>query len=344
MKASIKQISEITGFSPATISNALNHKKGVNRKTSDLIFQVAKEIGYISENKISRIRLVIYKRNGLIIDDSPFFSVLLKGVENECRASGYEMVMCNLDRNEPDYEEQVKNLINDTSAAVILLGTELLDEDFPLYMNGNTPMVLLDCWSSNYPMNAVLINNADSAVNAVQYLISRGHREIGYLRGKFRIKAFTSRFIGYGRALSKNHIPMNDQYIYTVSTTMDGAYRDMKEHLARGAKMPTAFFADDDMIALGCIKAFEEAGYKIPEDISVIGFDDLPFCEISSPRLSTIKVFKYEMGQLAVRRVIELMKDGSKINTKIQVCTEFVERDSVADLRTGSKKGGNRNG
>lgn len=334
MKASIKQISELTGFSPATISNALNHKKGVNRKTAETIFRVAKEIGYISENKISKIKLVIYKRNGLIIDDSPFFSVLLKGVESECRASGYEMVMCNLDRNDPDYKEQVNAILNDTSSAVILLGTELLDDEFPLFMNPSCPMVLLDCWSSNFPLNAVLINNADSVGNAVEYLVRRGHEEIGYLRGRFRIKAFTSRSAGYSRALSKHNLPLNNKYIFTVDTTMDGAYRDMKGYLEKRAKMPTAFFADDDMIALGCIKAFQEFGYRVPEDISVIGFDDLPFCEISSPRLTTIKVYKYEMGQLAVRKVIELMKNHSQINTKIQVCTEFVERDSVADLRT----------
>ncbi len=340
MKASIKQISEITGFSPATISNALNHKKGVNRKTSETIFRVAKEIGYISENKISKIKLVIYKRNGLIIDDSPFFSVLLKGVENECRASGYEMMMCNLDHSAPDYKEQVDTIMNDTSSAVILLGTELLDDEFPLFLNGNCPMVLLDSWSSKYPVNAVLINNADSAANAVQYLVKRGHEKIGYLRGKFRIKAFTSRSSGFTRVLAKNNIPLNNQYIFTVSTTMDGAYKDMKAYLEKRPNMPTAFFADNDMIALGCIKAFQEYGYRVPEDISVIGFDDLPFCEISSPRLSTIKVYKYEMGQLAVRRVIELIKDGSKIDTKIQVCTEFVERDSVMDLRSAAKKGG----
>lgn len=117
----------------------------------------------------------------------------MKGVENECRVSGYEMVICNVDRNDPDYEEQVKLILNDTSSAILLLGTEMMDEDFPLYMSGNCPMVLLDCWSSNYSVNAVLINNADSAVTAVQYLINKGHREIGYLRGRFRIKAFTSR-------------------------------------------------------------------------------------------------------------------------------------------------------
>ncbi|MCD8019071.1 MAG: LacI family DNA-binding transcriptional regulator, partial [Clostridiales bacterium] len=334
---------EITGYSPATISNALNHKKGVNRGTSDRIFQVAKEIGYISENKISKIKLVVYKRNGLIIDDSPFFSVLLSGVEAECKASGYEMVMCNLNRNDLDYKEQVEAIMTDASSAVILLGTELLDDEFPLFMNASCPMVLLDCWSSNFPLNAVLINNADSASNAVQYLIKKGHREIGYLRGKFRIKAFTSRWSGYGRALSKYNIPLNNQYVFTVSTTMDGACNDMRAYLEKNPKMPTAFFADDDMVALGCIKAFREFGYRVPEDISVIGFDDLPFCEISSPRLTTIKVYKYEMGQMTVRRVIELMKDGnSNISTKTQVCTEFVERDSVADIRSISKREGDR--
>lgn len=337
MKANIKQISEITGFSAATISNALNHKKGVNRKTAETIFRVAKEIGYISENKISKIKLVAYKRNGLIIDDSPFFSVMLKGVETECRASGYEMVMCNLDRNDPDFQHRLDEVMNDSSCGIILLGTELLDDEFPKFLKGQAPMVLLDCWSSNFPTDAVLINNADSVTNAVQYLVNKGHKKIGYLRGKFRIKAFTSRFTGYTRALSKNNLPLDNKMIFTVSTTMDGAYHNMVEHLQKKPELPTAFFADNDMIAFGCIKALQEFGYRIPEDISIIGFDDLPFCEISSPRLTTIKVFKYEMGQMAVRRVIELIKNESKISAKTQICTEFVERDSVADLRTTSK-------
>lgn len=88
-------------------------------------------------------------------------------------------------------------------------------------------------------------------------------------------------------------------------------------------------------------QGFSGSRIQSTEDISVASFDDLPFCEISSPRLTTIKVFKYEMGQIAVRRLIEVMKDGGKINTKTQVCTEFVERDSVIDLNSASKEGGN---
>lgn len=332
MKVSIKQISEATGFSPATISNALNHKKGVNKETSAEVFRIAKELGYISEIRISKIKFVIYKRNGLIIDDSPFFSLMIDGVEKECRASGYEMVIQNLDRRNPDYEEQVKWLINDTASAVVLLGTELMEEDLEIYKGAKCPFLILDYWNSDMSFNGVLINNSDSARMAVEYLIGKGHNEIGYLRGSFRIKAFKSRAVGYRIAMNKHNLSLNTKHTFTLSTTLDGAYKDMGEQLKKRKELPTAFFADNDMIALGAMKALREAGYGIPEDISIIGFDDLPFCEIASPRLTTLRVSKQEMGQLAVRRIIDMMKYGGDTRTKIQVCTDFVERDSVRDL------------
>jgi len=332
MKISIRSISKITGFSPATVSNALNRKKGVNKETSEEIFRIANELGYSNESKISRIKLVIYKRNGSIIDNSPFFTNLLEGVETECREFGYEMMVCNLDRRSDSYEQRLDELLNDKTTAVIMLGTEALDEDFERYKDAKCPLVILDSWCTSMDFNGILINNSDSAKNAVNYLIKKGHREIGYLKGKFRIKAFSARGNGYSRALYKNGIAINEQYIVSLNTTMDGAYKDMLNYLDQKPKLPTAFFADNDMIALGVMKALIEKGYRIPEDISLIGFDDLSSCEISTPRLTTIKVFKQEMGQLAVRRLLDVIRDGNGIKSKIQICTEFIERDSVKDL------------
>ena len=334
MKASIKQISEITGFSPATISNALNHKKGVNQKTAERIFQVAKEIGYISENKITKIKLVIYKRNGLIIDDSPFFPILLKGVENECRASGYEMVICNVDRNDPDYEEQVKLILNDTSSAILLLGTEMMDGDLSLYRNASCPVLLLDHWTESMDFNSVLINNADAARAITEHLLDNGHREVGYLRGNYRIKAFRSRFIGFQTALKKYKVPYKEEYTVTVGTYMSTACQDMLEYLKKKPKLPTAFFADNDIIALGAMKALQEMGYRIPEDISIVGFDDLTFSEISSPPLTTLRVEKREMGKMAVRRLVELIDGiGTSTVTKIQVCPKIIYRNTVKNIK-----------
>lgn len=332
MKANIRTISKMTGFSPATVSNALNRKKGVNKVTADEIIRIANEIGYTNDTKISRIKFVIYKRNGSIIDDSPFFTNLLEGVEMECREFGYEMMVCNLDRRSDYYEQRLDEILSDKTTAVIMLGTEALDEDFERYKNAKCPLVILDSWCTSMNYNGILINNSDSAKNAVDYLYQKGHREIGYLKGKFRIKAFTARATGYSRALYKHGISMNEQYIFALNTSMEGAYKDMLSHLNHKPKLPTAFFADNDMIALGAMKALIEKGYRIPEDVSLIGFDDLPSSEISTPRLTTIKVFKQEMGQLAVRRLLDVIKDANGIKSKIQICTEFVERDSVKDL------------
>lgn len=331
MKVNIKTISEKTGFSPSTVSNALNRKKGVNVDTAAEIFRVAKELGYSTGQNISKIKFVIYKRNGLIIDDTPFFSLLIDGVEQESRKYGMEMVMCHLNKTDLDYEEQVEQIIHDESAAVILLGTELMEEDVDLYKTATCPFLMLDYWAWDMSFNGVLINNADSARFAVEYLIQNGHKEIGYLQGDFRIKAFRSRCVGYKTAMEKAGLPIKDEYILTLGTTLNGAYEDMLKYLDKMQRVPTAFYADNDMIALGAMKALQEKGHRISEDVSIVGFDDLPFSEISSPPLTTLRVPKREMGQLAVKRIIDIVR-GDRIKTKSQVCTAFIERKSVKRL------------
>ena len=168
---------------------------------------------------------------------------------------------------------------------------------------------------------------------ATEYLLRKGHKKIGYLRGGFRIKAFRSRAVGYATALNKAGISPEKKYMVTLSTTINGAYEDMKAYLETGPQLPTAYFADNDMVALGAIRALQEKGYQVPEDISVVGFDDLPFCEIANPPLTTLRVPKQEMGRVAVKRILEVINGTDKIKTKTQVCTIFVERDSVRDLK-----------
>lgn len=337
MKVSIKEISHITGFSPATISNALNRKKGVNAQTSAEIFRVAKELGYISESDITKIKLVIYKRNGLIVDDTPFFPLMFDGVETECRERGYEMTMLYLDSRHEDYKEEVKKLVNDSSCAIIILGAELSSEEFEIFKTAKSPLITLDYWNSEMSCNGVIINNSDSAIKAVNYLIAKGHTQIGYLRGSFRINAFRTRGSGYRSAMNRANLPINSEYTVTLSTTMDGAFQDMEAYLKTNPKLPTAFFADNDMIALGAMRALTEAGYDIPGDISVIGFDDLPFCEIAVPRLTSIRVPKKEMGRTVVRRLSQMIQEQNNSILKIQVGTEFIERDSVKDIRKENK-------
>ncbi len=333
MKVNIKQISEQTGFSPATVSNALNHKRGVNKETAETIFKVAKELGYITDIGITKVKFILYRRNGQILDDTPFFTQMINGAERACMDAGYEMMMVHVDRFSPDYEEQVETLINDSSSALVLLGTEVIGEDLKPFHDSKCPIITLDYCTGDMKFSGVAINNEDSFFLATKYLIDQGHTDIGYLSGKFRIRAFRLRNRGYQKAMNTAGLSIKPEFRVPLSTSMDSAYQDMMAYLKTSPKLPTAYIADNDMIALGALRALQEHRIRIPEDVSIIGFDDLPYSEICSPRLTSIRVPKQEMGKLAIEKLISILNNGDAIKTKIEVSTEFIIRDSVRKLK-----------
>ncbi len=332
-KINIKRLGEITGFSQATVSNALNNKRGVNKETAERILSAAKKHGYITEGRIKNIKLVSYKNSGSIVADTPFFSALIEGAEMESRSAGYETTVCSLKKGSPDFEATLTLLLNDVSSAILLLATEMTEEDILPFKNALAPIVVLDNWFEEHTFDSILHSNTDSVFSAVQYLTEKGHKKIGYLKGNIRIKNFFYREMGYRRALNFAGYSVNPEYEFALTPTMDGAYDDMVRYLQDNPEIPTAFFADNDIIALGAMKALQEFGYSIPNDISIIGYDDLPFCSISSPALTTIRVPKQEMGRAAARRLIEVTKSETDVKQKTQVCNEFIERESVRDLR-----------
>ncbi|MDL2232664.1 LacI family DNA-binding transcriptional regulator [Ruminococcaceae bacterium OttesenSCG-928-L11] len=332
MKINIKKLSELTGFSQATVSNALNNKRGVNRETAELILKTAKEHGYLTESRIGRIKFVMFSAGENVVTDTPFFSALMDGVVEESRAQEMETLIIRLNRTDPDYEAVRAGLLNDPAAALILLATEMTEEDAAPFRDAMSPVVVLDSWFPELGLNSVLINNEDSAFEATEHLIRCGHREIGYLAGGIRIRNFQSRESGFRKALQRCGCPYQEAFTFLLSPTMDGAYEDMKAALQENRRLPTAFFADNDIIALGAMKALQEAGHRVPEDVSLIGFDDMPFCSISSPPLTTVRVYKQEMGRAAVKRLVELIRGGDTVPIKSQICNDFTVRGSVRAL------------
>ena len=337
MKVNIKQISDVTGFSAATISNALNGKRGVNKDTAEQIFTVAKRLGYVTEKKINKIKLVVCKKTGDVVTDTPFFLDLLAGMERTGREFGYDTVVTNLSLSDAEEIEQLKR---EVTTGVILLATELSEEDMKQFDDCEAPLVVIDSWYDNMKYDSVLISNTDSVCQAVEYLFDKGHERVGYLKGTDRITNFYYRQLGFERAHQKRKKPLHSEYDVEIRPMADIAYQDMKQYLEGMKKksedmhtvLPTAYFADNDIIAIGALKALQEAGIRVPEDVSLIGFDDMPFCEMSSPKLTTIRVFKQEMGMIAVKRLLEHLAEAKVINTKIQVCTQFIERESVRKL------------
>lgn len=331
MKPSIKHLSEITGFSAATVSNALNNKKGVNKKTVEIIQNAARESGY-NKVKMSNIKFVIYKKLGHIFSDNPFFEPLIQGVVTAGNAEGYETIVTNLVESDPDFKRQRDQILNDSSSGILLLATELSEEDVKAFKNAVAPLVVVDGWFNNLCFNTVLMNNSDSVIHLVNYLVENNHEQIGYLQSKFLIQNFSDRRNGYKSAMYRNNLEVRQEFLVDLFPTMDGAFEDMDLYLSGNPKLPTAFVADNDIIALGAMKAMRKHGIKIPDEVSIVGFDDLPFCTVSSPALTTVKVYQYEIGRVAVRNLIDTSKNGGLIQSKIEICTKFIERDTVKKL------------
>ena len=257
---------------------------------------------------------------------------MIAGVEAEAREFGYDTRVYHLSKNAPDYDQRMEELCSDLSCGLLVLATELELEEAARFQNAVAPVVLIDNWYKTLPLNAVLIDNADAADLAVSYLYRKGHRLIGHLRGNCDLTNFTERESGYFNSIRKNALEYHPEWTYQLTPSMEGAYRDMLSILQREPELPTAFFAANDMLALGAIRALQQSGYSVPQDISVVGFDDLPFCTISNPPLTTIKVYNRDIGRAAVRRLMEMMKYENFYTTRVLMRSSFVERESVRDL------------
>jgi len=353
MKPTVKDIAAAAGVSPGTVSNALNGRKGVSETVRETVFRIATEFGYLKEEQepaSNVIRIVMFKRHGHVVSDTPFFSSLVEGMEREARHAMKELRITHLNLQEPDYRDVLAMLAREPSAGLIVLATEMIEEDLALFSGVRAPMVIVDNRFHDNPCDAVLIDNADGAWKAVSFLASLGHTRIGYLHSAFPIRNFTERGRGYADALADRGLVEIAEDRILLDPTLDGAYRDMlkelmtleqlkeQEPLRPGAPkdsrrvLPTAFFADNDIIAAGAIRALQEKGFRVPDDVSVIGFDDMPFCEVMTPRLSTVHVYKQEIGALAVKRLLVRMEEDEPVRLVTEMETALVVRESQKKL------------
>ena len=332
MRIGIKQISELSGFSVSTVSNVLNNKKGVNANTAQKILNIAREIGYIPASKSGRIKLVMYQKSGKILVETPLINALLDGVETECRANGFDTIITTLRENDPNFELQLSTLLNERSSGIILLATEMEPKDIHRFAELDAPIVVVDAWFPGEIFDTVLMNNTDSVINATEHLLENGHTRIGNLCSNITIQNFIYRRMGLTQTLANHGLAFDEQYRVFLAPTVNGAYVDMKAYLQTSPKLPTAYIADNDIIAIGAIKALIESGCRIPEDVSIVGFDDMPFSKMVSPPLTTLDVPKRELGVVAVRRLIEKIKGESLVPRRTELLTRLMKRDSVMKL------------
>lgn len=337
MSITAKELAAKLDMSAAAVSLALNNKPGVSEITREEVMRAAKRYGYDFrkiKRKVSmqeKIAFVIYKKHGAVVGDTQFFSELTEGITRSCTERGYSLDIHYI-ASDDHVQQELKHLQDNGTDGIILLGTEMRREDFKPFEDFSIPTVVLDTYYDSVNMNFVLINNIQGAYLATNYLIRQRKAQPGYLHSAYDIANFDERQDGFYKAVRENGYSSSGCIVHHLAPMIEGAYHDMREIIRRGEPLATCYFADNDLIAAGAMRAFREAGFKIPQDIAVIGFDNTSLCELIDPPLTTINVPKQAMGKFALLRLMSLLSTETgdiKAATKQAVTTSLVHRASV---------------
>jgi LacI family transcriptional regulator len=345
MAIKIKEIAQKANVSVATVSMALNNKPGISKETKAKIMQIAEEHGYSTplikndslKNK-GNLQLTIYKKHSKVIGDTPFFQSLIEGIESKARHNGYNLIIKYVSEKTLQIAEFQQGLKEKEIDAMLILATEIDERVLRRFLEMGLPVVVIDAYFAGLPAEYVVINNASGAYLATRHLLDMGHSNIGYLKSAYPIQNFNERFEGFRKALIEAGLPVIDAHVVSLGSSMESAYEDMALYLEAKPALPTAFFADNDLIALGAMKALKEKKYRVPDDVSVIGFDDMPFSSMAEPALTTVSVDKKIFGKLAVERILEFMDVRRSYFLKTTLDTELIIRNSVkkTSFYTGS--------
>ena len=343
MKVTAKDIANKIGVSQATVSMVLNNKSGISDTVRKKILETAKQMGYSKKNYINKdskiIQFIIFKRHGRIVSENPFMEFLIQGVSEKTSELGYHLAISYFygDKNK---DEQLKSIKSLQSEGIILLATEMRETDMQLFENFKTPLIMLDNFSSSMKWDSVVIDNQYGVIAAIKHLISCGHTRIGYLHSGVDIRNFRDRYRGYISGCTSLSEQDNKDAIKRIIKTdviMEKTTRIMKDYLKLEPILPTAFFADNDYIAAGCCRALIELGYHVPEDVSIIGFDDSPIAKLMETPLTTMAVPKEKMGAMAVIRLCDRIKNKEMETIRISIMPRIIERGTVLDLNNFNK-------
>lgn len=326
--STIKDVAAMAGVSITTVSRVLNFDEELNvtEDTKKKIFEAAEKLDYISKKKKNekgkkiKIGIVNWYTSGEELKD-PYFLSIRMAIEGECAEKNIDYAYVNL-----NYEEEYKNL--DGLIALGKFGSNAVKKMKKISDN----IVFVDSYEENIMADAVIIDYEGGTRSALDYLYSCGHRTIGYIGGREYVD---NGAVGLEDKREEIYIRFmkeinryNEEYVFIGEFSSEDGYRLMKEALNK-KNLPSAFFIASDPMAIGAYKAINEEGLRIPEDISIIGFDDIYVSQFMSPSLTTIKVYTDYMGKNSVQALMERIHGKDDWCKKIVIPTKLIKRSSV---------------
>ncbi len=345
MGVTLRDIANELGISVTTVSRAITGRGRVSPATREAVLNKAREMGYDIKTTVPQEAVSAVRKNICIVFNSrlqslttdPFYGTVMVGVETECQKYGYQVSFQTISAGPS--EEQGDTLLNGllTSGVdgLILIGADVFPEIVIQAKARKIPVVLVDNWLPDIDVDSIVSDNRGGIMRLVNYLVSQGHTQIGFIGGPLSHRSIQERYDGYRAALRENGIVRSRQWTWIHSAPGPQVEKGREGLLALIEQgMPvTAVITDNDSTALGVLKACQEQGIKVPDELSVVGFDNVEISEHVSPPLTTIHIHKRRMGEIAARRLHELMTGvDDDVPMRITLGTELIVRQSVKKL------------
>nr|MBC7243888.1 LacI family DNA-binding transcriptional regulator [Chloroflexota bacterium] len=328
MGVSIKEVAKAAGVSHSTVSRALRDSPLVNDETKRRIRRLAEEMGYVPSGVARGLVTQSTRTIGLVVTTiaDPFVAEIVRGVEELALDHGYSVFLCNSNA-QPQREVAVVRLLHENRVdGVIVTSSRVGDLYLPLLEEMKVPVVLINNQRAGRYVWSVATDNVHGGCLATEYLIELGHRRIGYIGGSPEVSSNRDRLHGYRQALKSHRIRYDPRLVTSGNGRMEGGQTGVQSLLSL-PQPPTAIFCYNDMTAIGALRALKEARVHVPQDMSVIGFDDIALAAYVDPSLTTVAQPKHEMGQLAMRMLLELLS-GKKDVHNIVLQGELIVRAS----------------
>jgi LacI family transcriptional regulator len=335
--ATIKDVAKKAGVSISTVSYVLNNTGKVSEETRQRVLKAIEELNYVPNNFAKRLKKQRYDLVALIVHEikGPFYDALVRGIQDVLHAFGYNLLIyCTLENRKQDVD---KFLNVGIIGGMIVMTPVVKNEDILRWAN-EYKIITLDRDikdKGRHMIKSVRINNEKGAYEVVRYLHDLGHTKIAFMKGPKDSLDAKERYKGFVRAMHDLKLEIKNDYVLDGNFTEQSGYESMKEYLKKTSRkdLPTAIFCSNDEMAIGAMKAIKEIGLSVPDDLSVVGFDDIELASYVTPSLTTVRRPMYQLGSLAAHMLLSLLNNADAFLSDVVLDVNLVIRNSTGKPR-----------
>jgi LacI family transcriptional regulator len=333
--STIKDVAKLAEVSTSTVSHVLNKTRYVREDTRQRVNAAVRELNYRPSSIARSLKVQTTNTLGMLVTASrnPFFAEVVHAVERRCYERGYTLFLCNTEGDVQRMEANLDALEEKRVDGLLLLCSEVNDDILRLLETERpTPTVVFDWGPESDNVDRIYDNSPDGGYMAVRHLIDMGHTEIGCVTGPMGRRSANERLQGLRTAMAEAGLPVREEWIMEGDYDCNGGIRALQRLMQQPAR-PTALFVCNDMMALGVISEAARQGLRVPEDLSIVGYDDIYIARYMTPALTTIHQSTSEIAAMAVDTLIERMGSKRDKGRVIRIEPRLVERDSVRKVK-----------